>query len=155
MIGLVCEICGHREQKNLRNHLLQVHNMSTKEYRKQYKSKTMTGHSKRTVDYWLNLGYSYEDSIEKVKEFQRSSKKRFLEKCKAEKNITDNEALEYWKIIGKTSSPRSILYYTSKGYSEEEALKMRSEYQASSSKLSSKFSGHNHTPESRKKSHIL
>lgn len=63
MIGLKCELCGHEEKYNLKYHLEECHKISAKSYRKQYpKSRTMTGHSKRTLEYWVYRGYSLEEA---------------------------------------------------------------------------------------------
>ena len=79
--GLVCQICGHWEQKALNSHLREKHNLRTTEYKKQYpKAKTMTGHSKRTIDYWMLQGCSLEQAQIEVKNFQSLAKQRFLEK---------------------------------------------------------------------------
>ena len=151
MIGLRCEICGHTEKYNLKNHLKQQHALTTKHYRKQYpRSRTMTGHSKRTVEYWYYRGYSLKQSQEKVKEFQQSSKKRFIQKC-LEAGMTEKQAQENWNNKQAKNSTRSVKYYVSRGMNEQEAVEQVKQKQAQYSKLSPKFTGKRHTLESRAK----
>lgn len=149
-IGLECRICGHREKYNLNKHLKELHQLTTKEYKSKYpKSRTMTGHSKRTVEYWVYRGYSYEEGLEQVKNTQKQGKDLYIENV-VKQGISLEEAQEMWNIKQAKNSPRSLEYYQNRGMTEEAAIKERSSVQSTYSKLSSKFKGHTHTVESRK-----
>lgn len=148
-IGLKCVICGHKEKYNLNKHLKEKHNITTKEYKKKYPgNKTMTGHSKRTVEYWYYKGYSYDQSVLKVKEFQSSSKKIYINNL-INLGLTKSEAQYKWNIKQSENSQLSINHYLKKGYSRKEAIILISNIQSINSKLSSKFKGHNHTDKTK------
>jgi len=148
-VGLVCKICGHLEKFNLQYHLREEHNLTTKQYKGMYKeSRTMTGHSKRTVEYWYYRGLTLEESIEKVKESQQTSKKVFVEK-RLQNGLTLKKVQEQWSDKQSKNSKYSLQYYMSRGYSHEEAKGFQHVYQKSRSELSSKFTGHKHSKESR------
>lgn len=151
MIGLRCEICGHREKTNLKKHLELEHNITTKQYRSKYpSSKTMTGHSKRTVEYWIyKEGYSYLDAKEAVKDFQSLGKKEYI-KNKVKTGLTEEQAQKFWNKKQAKCSPRSLQYYLGKGMTEEQARQEQSKLQSRFSAQSSRFSGHRHTEETRK-----
>lgn len=150
-LGLTCKVCGHWEERNLNRHLKSSHSLSTKEYKKLYPgNKTMTGHSKRTVDYWQNLGYSLEEGYLKVKEFQKSNNQQFY-KSRQEKGISEEDIRAEMHTISITRSVRRPEFFTSRGFSEEEAKKMVFDRQAILSGRSTKFAGHRHTEESKQK----
>lgn len=152
MVGLKCEICGHREKNNLKQHLEIRHKLTTKEYRTDYpSSRTMTGHSKRTVEYWMyKEGYSYEKAKEEVKNFQSLGKKNYID-SKVKTGLTVEQAQQLWNNKQAKCSPRSVQYYLDRGLTEEQAKKEQSELQSKFSALSSKFTGHKHTEESKKR----
>lgn len=151
MIGLRCEICGHREKANLKNHLEAEHNLTTKQYRSKYpNSKTMTGHSKRTVEYWIyKKGYSHAEAKEAVKNFQSLGKKNYI-KSKIKTGLTQEQAQKLWNKKQAKCSPRSMQYYLDKGMTEEQARQEQSKLQSKFSTNSPRFSGHNHTEETKK-----
>lgn len=150
MLGLKCEICGHREKTNLKKHLQATHNLTTKQYRTKYpNSKTMTGHSKRTVEYWIyREGYSYEQAKKAVEEFQRLGKKNYI-KGRLQEGFSQEQAQELWNDKQAKCSPRSLKYYTGRGVSIDKAKKAQSKLQAKYSALSSKFTGHKHTKKAK------
>jgi hypothetical protein len=148
-IGLECKICRHREKYNLNIHLKTVHQLTTKQYKEKYPgSRTMTGHSKRTVEYWIYKGHTYEESLEKVKSMQKQGKAVYVKK-KIEEGLTKQEAQQQWNNKQAKNSPRSLQYYLQKGLSHDEAVRQRKKHQQKYSALSSKFTGHHHTDESR------
>lgn len=149
--GLVCQICGHWEQKTLNKHLKEEHNLKTTEYKQQYpEAKTMTGHSKRTVDYWMLQGYSLIEAQIAVKNFQSLAKQRFLEKGIVEGKAQD-EMQKQWNQKQANNSKRSLEYWKKRGYSEQEAKNLRAAEQSKHSMRSSKFTGKQHTPESKQR----
>lgn len=152
MVGLECKICGHREKNNLKKHLEVEHKLTTKEYRCKYPgNRTMTGHSKRTVEYWMyREGYSYKQSKEAVKSFQSLGKKNYIEK-KVKTGLTKEEAQKLWNEKQAKCSPRTLKHYIGKGLTEDQARDKQSKIQSKFSALSSKFSGHKHTAESKEK----
>ena len=148
-IGLNCEICGHTEKLNLQYHLKDVHSLTTKEYKLAYKgSRTMTGHSKRTVEYWYYKGHSYEDSLRLVKESQKEPKVVYIDKLE-KSGLTSEQAIGIWNNKQAINSIRSVEYYLSRGFSKEESIDKVSKVQSKYSAKSSKFLGHNHTEESK------
>lgn len=149
--GLICAICNHYEKYNLKKYLEVKHNLNTKEYKKLFsKSRTMTGHSKRTPEYWYYRGYTWEDSLKQVKFFQGTSKKQYI-LGRVEEGYSKEEAQSLWNEKQARNSYRSLKYYTSRGKTKEEALKERSKKQSELSKKSSKFKGKTHSKESRKR----
>ena len=149
-IGLYCEICNHHEKYNLQYHLKEAHNLTTREYKKQNPGKkVMTGHSKRTLEYWYYRGFSLEESLEKIKEFQKTGKSRFIEK-KVQKGMTVDLAQEEWNKKQAKNSIRSVEYYVSRGCSLAEAEEKVSSNQKTYSALSKKFTGKKHTEATKK-----
>jgi len=144
MIGLKCEICNHREKLNLKDHLESVHNLSTKSYKKLYpNSKTMTGHSKRTLEYWVYRGCTESQALEEVRRYQKGHKELFLQRHQ-DRGFSREEAQQLWNYEQATRSPRSKLKYLAKGYTEAEAVEAVRRVQSKYSALSSKFKGHTH-----------
>lgn len=151
MIGLVCKICGYVEKYNLKKHLEDTHNTTTKQYKTQYpNSRTMTGHSRRTVEYWYYKGFTLEQSVEKVKEEQQKAKKQFIQK-KTDFGLTQQQAQQEWNDKQAMNSKRSKQYYISRGLTEQQAEEAVSKIQAEYSKYSSKFQGKVHTEESKQR----
>ncbi len=148
-LGLRCEICKHYEKFNLKQHLFSKHGITTKEYKKQYPlSKTMTGHSKRTLEYWTYRGYTVEEGKEQVKIFQQSGKKRFVEKY-CENGHSVEEANSKWIEKQRKASLRCLDSYLSKGLTKDQAKEERAKIQATYSSRSTKFKGHSHTVKSK------
>lgn len=147
--GLICLICNHWEEKNLKHHLEKIHKLTTKEYKKLYAgSRTMTGHSKRTPDYWMNLGYSEEESLQKVKEFQKGNTELFY-KNRRDQGVPEEEIQAELHNIACLRSCRRIEYYLARGYTEEEGRQLLIERQSVLSNRSSRFTGHKHTRDAR------
>jgi hypothetical protein len=71
-------------------------------------------------EYWLTRGYSEEETLIKISEYQIKNSKKSKEK------YTSDER--------KTFSPRCIEYWLIKGYSEEDALEAVKDFQKKSSK---------------------
>lgn len=150
MIGLKCEICGHLEKYNLKYHLESVHNLTTKEYRKKNpNSRTMTGHSKRTVEYWLYRGFSEKQAKQKVKEYQGNGKHVYIQK-KMLSGLSKEEAQKEWNNKQAENSPRSLKYYEKRNITKNKAQTIQSKLQAKYSALSPKFTGHKHREGSKK-----
>ena len=142
-------ICNHREPRNLNQHLKQAHGLKTTEYKKQYPgARTMTGHSKRTIDYWMLLGYDEESALQQVKGLQTQSKVRFVQKH-LQQGLTQEEVQQKWNKQQAENSPRSVQYWLSRGYSPQDAAQEVAKLQSMYSKRSKKFSGKKHTSISR------
>ena len=149
MAGLVCAICGHREIKNLKNHLQEVHKLTTTEYKKQYPGKkTMTGHSKRTVDYWIYQGYTEEQAVNKVKEFQKTMYE-LNKKALKEQGLSEEDVKDFQSKRARRVSKRCIEFYLDRGMSHQEAESELSKFQAKWSGMSQKFKGKRHTKASK------
>lgn len=149
--GLTCKICGHWEPRVLNTHLREVHNLKTVEYKKQYpEAKTMTGHSKRTIDYWMLRGKTLDEAKQEIINFQSQGKKQYM-LAKLKEGYTSTEAQKQWNYKQATNSKRSTAYWTTRGYSEEEALLQQSKYQSELSSRSKRFTGKSHSLESRGK----
>jgi len=89
------------------------------------------------VKYWINRGYTQEDSKIKISKIQKSNFNKGIEKISKEKNITLQEATnEFSKNISnrnkkiykkiplwllKERSPRCVEYWIKKGHTEKEA----------------------------------
>ena len=145
MIGLKCELCGHEEKYNLKYHLEECHKISAKSYRKQYpKSRTMTGHSKRTLEYWVYRGYSLEEAKNAVKAFQKLGKTTYMQR-RQDEGYTVEEAQQAWNMSQRVNSPRCVDYYLNKGLSDLEAYSRQSQYQKQLSAKSRKFRGKQHS----------
>lgn len=148
--GLKCEICGHREKYNLKYHLEEVHNISTKEYRKRFpKSRTMTGHSKRTLEFWIYQGYSLEEA-KRLRKNHQSTIKFFIQN-RMKEGLTEEEAKKAYHQKSIENSVRRVEFYLNRGLSEEEARKGVAKAQSILSAFSSKFRGHVHTKESKRR----
>lgn len=151
MIGLICEICGHTEKYNLKQHLNKQHDLTTKQYRVKYPhSRTMTGHSKRTIEYWYYRGATLEQSIIKVKQEQQIGKKQYIAN-KIASGLIQSQAQQEWNDKQAKNSKRSKEYYVSRGLTQDKATAEVSAMQAEYSKLSSKFEGKIHSIESKDK----
>lgn len=149
--GLTCRICGHWEQKSLNNHLKAKHGLRTTEYKLQFpKAKTMTGHSKRTVDYWVLKGYTVLEAQQQVKNFQSQGKQQFMQK-KVQEGWTEVQAQVEWNKKQAKNSKRALEYWTSRGFTEQEARNFQTAEQSKHSAKSAKFTGKQHSVESRQK----
>jgi very-short-patch-repair endonuclease len=164
-----CKICGF-EGKSLVSHITRKHGMTTIDYKRMYnvdKLHMITDNQKEIlaklrlerkddpywiermnknrksvwkVDYWLSIGYSEEDAIKKVKEYQsNNAKKRDYE---------------------KSPSVLSKQYWFNLGHDDEFATNRIAEIQSKLSANSKKFYGKRHTEDAKKrisqtmKSHI-
>lgn len=144
---LICKICGHKG-KQLHQHLKKCHDMISSEYRNLYgqdlKMQTVSEKSKRkraetvkrtggtiwSVKYWIARGMTESEAKNKVSEIQKNNNSR-------------REYLPEHIIINKQ-------YWMQKhGYTEDQAIEKVRSIQADRSSRSSKFSGKQHTAESR------
>lgn len=116
------------------------------EYAKQQKNS-----SRRSLYYWINLGYDEATALIKLKEYQSSATKKHKEKLTNDeyaefKKNSSNRCKEHWIKLGYSEedaineiaklqskvSKRCKEYWISKGYTEEDAIIAVSEYQKSS-----------------------
>ena len=149
--GLTCQICGHWEPRALNTHLIAEHNLKTTEYKQQYpKAKTMTGHSKRTIDYWMIQGYTLTQAQEEIKNTQKQGKQQFIQK-KLGEGQTAEQAQEEWNKKQAKNSKRASEYWVSRGFSEQEAKHQQSIQQSKYSVKSNRFTGKQHTAASKQK----
>lgn len=92
--------------------------------------------SRRCVEYWLDKGYSLEESVQKVSEFQNNNTvDKFIERFGEFDGPIKYEA---WRYGQKLTSVRSYLYWMSMGYTETESIQKVSEIQQSFSQLQPK-----------------
>ena len=105
----------------------------------------MTGHSNRTIEYWVYRGFSLEDAKSKVKEVQRSF---FLSRI--DKQAKGDELLkkDLLSIKQKQASPICIEHWMKKGFSHEESIFQVSKIQSVRSSKSLKFTGKHHSKKS-------
>ncbi len=107
-------------QDNTRNTLLEnISNTSRigiKELKTKWLKKYCNCKSVWVDQYWIERGYSKQETLENIKLFQRNNSKKSVQKSKTERN----ENPDYYK------SKRSIYkeFWISKGYSEEEAMSL-------------------------------
>jgi hypothetical protein len=111
-------------------------------------SRTMTGHSKRTLEYWIYRGYTESQALDEVKRHQKGHKELFLQKYQ-DRGLSKEEAQQIWNYEQASRSPRSKLRYLARGYTEVEALEAVRKVQASYSALSTKFTGCTHSTSTR------
>ena len=145
-IGLTCEICGHKETHNLQYHLKQTHSITTKQYKSLYpNSRTMTGHSSRTLEYWIYKGYSIDEAKIEVSKIQKGN---FYSRIDS---ISEGDEELKKQLISrkqKEASPICIEYWLKKGLSNTEAIKAVKEIQSSRSSKSSRFKDKRHSRDS-------
>lgn len=93
--------------------------------------------SKRRPEYWMGKGLTLDEAINEVSKYQsRNNLKSFIER------YGDTDGLvryNNWKYGQAINSKRSILYWISNGYNEEEAIEQVSIIQSEYSKLQPKL----------------
>lgn len=153
--GVECQICGHHEERSLIGHLREKHQMSSPEYKLLYPGhKVMTGHSKRTLEYWIYGGHTEEEAKKRVKEVQQSHSRRYVERVREEvkrEGKGEEEVRKRLSLEAKQRSSRCVEHFEAVGYSKEEATEKRRELQAKYSAKSSRFSGHRHSDIAKEK----
>jgi len=115
-----CEICQF-ESSNLVSHLYFKHNLKGSEYKKIYNKefrgkfteserKNYKKSSKRCIEYWVNLGFSEEESKNKVSEHQKTfSKEKCIEKYGEEEGMKIFlERQERWQKSLKNKSEEEL-----------------------------------------------
>jgi very-short-patch-repair endonuclease len=145
-IGLTCEICGHNEKYNLQYHLKEQHSLTTKQYKALYpKSRIMTGHSKRTIEYWIYKGFSLDQAKQEVSSIQKGN---FYSKIDSISQGNSDLKMELISKKQKEASPICKEYWIKKGMSDKEAVENVKIVQAYRSSKSNKFKDKQHSKES-------
>lgn len=119
-----CELCEMRSH-DLTKHINSFHNISCKEYTKKYnkpfRSEKYTKNSSEMFSGEKNPGYNHGGKFSPFsKKFVNYSGDEYIKKlaAKAQKTREDND-----------NETTKLSYYTSRGYSEEESIKLLSERQ--------------------------
>ena len=96
--------------------------------KKMIDSRTPEAFSKSQKKYWLNKGFSVEEALKKVSEFNRRASPRCLE-FYDRFNLSEKEAEEKISFLQKSYSPRCVEYWIKRGFSVEEAEEAVSDFQ--------------------------
>lgn len=127
------------------------------EQKKRFNSNGIPPISKNRIQYWLDLGYTEEESKLQVSNIQRE-RNVFCDEYYIKRNISDPAEIlkikEASKLKSKISSKRSIECYLNNNLSYKDAINELSKYQAMASSKSKKFAGCSHTAEAKLKQSI-
>lgn len=145
---LICKLCGHESTRSLIPHIFRKHNYNAQRYRDEFGFDLILTIGKRPpiikpkykstsiwqTLYWIErFNFTEEDAILKVKELQR------------------NNGLKGYSSVPKENRYFSLEYWTSRGYTDEEAKQKFNTDQKTRSGRSKKFKGKVHTQESKER----
>jgi hypothetical protein len=105
----------------------------------------MTGHSKRTIEYWIYRGFSLDQAKQEVSNIQKNN---FYSKIDAISQGNNELKMGLISKKQKEASPICTEYWIKKGMSDEEALEHVKSVQVYRSSKSNKFKDRTHSKES-------